>query len=38
MRKGLVKIIPGHDGEYGRISLFNAEAAEDSASGQLTLF
>jgi uncharacterized protein (TIGR00375 family) len=38
MRKGLVKIIPGHDGEYGRISLFEAEAAEDKATGQLTLF
>lgn len=38
MRKGLVKIIPGHDGEYGRISLFEAEAAEDTATGQLTLF
>jgi uncharacterized protein (TIGR00375 family) len=38
MRKGLVKIVPGHDGEYGRISLFEAETTDEKASGQLTLF
>jgi len=38
MRKGLVKIIPGHDGEYGRVSLFETDAVEDTAPGQLTLF
>ncbi len=39
MRKGLVHIEPGHDGFYGRISLFPAETAEiSSAGGQLSLF
>jgi uncharacterized protein (TIGR00375 family) len=38
MRKGLVKIVPGHDGEYGRISLFEAETADEKTPGQLTLF
>jgi len=39
MRKGLLKISPGHDGEYGTIHLFEKEE-EKSASGtaQLTLF
>jgi uncharacterized protein (TIGR00375 family) len=39
MRKGLVKIEPGHDGEYGTIRLF--DGAEDDAgagTGQLALF
>jgi len=39
MRKGLVHIEPGHDGYYGRISLFPAEATEGASSGgQLSLF
>ncbi|MGQ9472076.1 MAG: endonuclease Q family protein [Candidatus Aminicenantales bacterium] len=39
MRKGLVHIEPGHDGFYGRISLFAPETAEiSSAGGQLSLF
>jgi uncharacterized protein (TIGR00375 family) len=38
MRKGAVKIAPGHDGDYGRISLFEKELPEEKSSGQLTLF
>jgi len=38
MRKGLVEVHPGYDGEYGRIRLFAAEPAGDQAPGQLTLF
>ena len=38
MRQGRVKIVPGHDGEYGLISLFGEGPAEDRAAGQLTLF
>jgi len=38
MRKGRVKIEPGHDGFYGKISLFGADPESDAASGQLTLF
>jgi uncharacterized protein (TIGR00375 family) len=38
MRKGAVKIVPGHDGDYGRISLFEKELPEEKSSGQLTLF
>jgi uncharacterized protein (TIGR00375 family) len=38
MRQGRVKIVPGHDGEYGVISLFGEEQAEEQAAGQLTLF
>jgi len=37
MRRGLVRIVPGHDGEYGLIHLFGQDAAEDLAA-QLTLF
>lgn len=37
MRKGAVRIEPGHDGFYGQIRLFEAGPVEDSA-GQLTLF
>jgi len=38
MRQGRVQIVPGHDGEYGVISLFEEGPAEDLAAGQLTLF
>jgi uncharacterized protein (TIGR00375 family) len=38
MRQGRVKIVPGHDGEYGVITLFGEEPAEVQAAGQLTLF
>jgi uncharacterized protein (TIGR00375 family) len=38
MRKGLVKIIPGHDGEYGIIRLFEKEEAAAAGAGQLSLF
>jgi len=38
MRKGRVKIEPGHDGFYGKISLFGADPESDAPSGQLTLF
>jgi uncharacterized protein (TIGR00375 family) len=39
MRQGRVRIRPGHDGEYGRISLLTDEGGGDEASnGQLNLF
>ena len=38
MRRGAVRIVPGHDGEYGKISLFEEERAEEKSDGQLTLF
>jgi len=38
MRNGHVKIIPGHDGVFGKISLFDEEAPEDHAHAQLKLF
>ncbi|MGB7295932.1 MAG: endonuclease Q family protein, partial [Candidatus Aminicenantales bacterium] len=38
MRRGAVKIVPGHDGDYGKISLFEEEQAEERSGGQLTLF
>lgn len=38
MRRGKVNIIPGHDGEFGRISLFNGESEEQEEEGQMTLF
>jgi uncharacterized protein (TIGR00375 family) len=38
MRQGRVKIEPGHDGEYGLVSLFGEGPAEDRSAGQLTLF
>jgi uncharacterized protein (TIGR00375 family) len=38
MRKGAVRIVPGHDGFYGQISLFEKEQPEEDAGGQLTLF
>jgi uncharacterized protein (TIGR00375 family) len=38
MRKGKVKIVPGHDGCYGKISLFEEESLEQEAQQQLKLF
>ncbi len=38
MRKGQVRILPGHDGEYGTISIFGEEPASDSSASQLSLF
>jgi len=38
MRKGQVNILPGHDGTYGKISLFDNDAIEEEAQGQLKLF
>lgn len=38
MRKGEVIIEPGHDGCYGKISLFEPESAEKEAQQQLKLF
>jgi len=38
MRKGAVKIVPGHDGCFGKISLFEGETFEEEAQGQLKLF
>lgn len=38
MRKGQVKIIPGHDGEYGKIRLFDDRMIEQENQGQLPLF
>lgn len=38
MRKGGVKITPGHDGCFGEISLFEEETFEEEAQGQLKLF
>ena len=37
MRKGRVNILPGHDGVFGKIHLFDDEAEEESQN-QLTLF
>ena len=38
MRKGLVRVEPGHDGEYGKISIFGGESADDACASQLSLF
>jgi len=38
MRKNLVKILPGHDGFYGVIRLFEGEEDQAAAGGQLSLF
>lgn len=38
MRKGQVKIEPGHDGCYGKISLFETETPDEEAQQQLKLF
>jgi hypothetical protein len=38
MRKGAVKIVPGHDGCFGEINLFEKNTLEEEAQGQLKLF
>jgi uncharacterized protein (TIGR00375 family) len=38
MRKGRVRIAPGHDGEFGRIRLFDDEAPAGACDTQLSLF
>jgi uncharacterized protein (TIGR00375 family) len=38
MRQGKVKIIPGHDGTYGIINLFDEDSSEASDTCQLKLF
>jgi uncharacterized protein (TIGR00375 family) len=38
MRKRKVKIIPGHDGCYGKINLFEKESLETESQQQLKLF
>ncbi|MBE0460925.1 MAG: DNA helicase UvrD [Candidatus Aminicenantes bacterium] len=38
MRKGQVNIVPGHDGTYGKISLFDGKNQDESGQGQLQLF
>ena len=38
MRKGAVKIIPGHDGCFGKISLFEQDDAQEQDEEQLSLF
>ena len=38
MRRGLVSIAPGHDGEYGRIRIFGEGPQADACSPQLSLF
>jgi len=38
MRRGLVKISPGHDGFYGQVSIFEADLSEEPSGGQLALF
>jgi uncharacterized protein (TIGR00375 family) len=38
MRQGQVRIEPGYDGEYGKISIFGGEAPADACASQLSLF
>lgn len=38
MRQGKVSIVPGHDGVYGKISLFPERKGGDASEGQLKLF
>ena len=38
MRKGQVRIIPGHDGEFGKIFLFQEDETDENSQGQLNLF
>jgi PHP family Zn ribbon phosphoesterase len=37
MRQGKVSIVPGHDGVYGKITLFQ-EKKEEESKGQMKLF
>ncbi len=38
MRKGAVKIVPGHDGCFGDVNLFEKDTLEEEAQAQLKLF
>jgi len=38
MRNNQVKIVPGHDGTFGKINLFDEEKIENENQGQLKLF
>jgi PHP family Zn ribbon phosphoesterase len=38
MRQGKVSIIPGHDGVYGKITLFPERKGEEGSKDQLKLF
>jgi len=38
MRRGQVHIVPGHDGEYGTVRIFDGEPEADSCASQLSLF
>ncbi len=38
MRRGDVKIAPGHDGEYGKITIFGTDEPDAANSPQLSLF
>jgi len=38
MRKGEIKIVPGHDGCFGKISLFEKEVSGEETEHQLKLF
>jgi uncharacterized protein (TIGR00375 family) len=38
MRRGQVRIEPGHDGEYGTIRIFGGEPAAEACTPQLSLF
>jgi uncharacterized protein (TIGR00375 family) len=38
MRRSLVRLSPGYDGEYGTVRLFGEGPQEDPSPGQLTLF
>lgn len=38
MRRGMVDITPGHDGCFGKISLFEEKEQKEEAEGQLSLF
>ena len=38
MRRGKVKILPGHDGDYGKINLFEEDTSAQESPGQLSLF
>jgi PHP family Zn ribbon phosphoesterase len=38
MRRGAVRILPGHDGYYGKITLFEKDLPEQDSGGQMALF